>query len=377
MEWAPSWLVYGLLTVGIEAPRRVRHHTAAEDWLRSAEEIGVLPTTWRLGENMPQSISLGLSNNTDSGTKGDGITNNVTPVFTGAADPNALLTVTVATKDGSVVDQGPATADAAGNYAFTNPVSLGDGSYVVTAQEPGANAPVASPNFNLTIDTAAPAAPSDLVLAGAVKADANGDLPLKVELLKDLSQQEQAAFASGHPMCPGQISALTSVANSFNEASTNIAKPTITGTAEAGSTVTLYDGSAVVGTAAADASTGAWSITATTALTEGSNSLSAKATDAAGNVSVASNALGVLLDTVAPSVPSTPVLADASDSGVKGDHATNVSKPTLTGTADVGSTVTLYEGSAAIGTATADLTGAWSITPTTALTEGINSLTAT
>jgi len=72
--------------------------------------------------------------------------------------------------------------------------------------------------------------------------------------------------------------------------------PTFTGTAEAGSTVTLYDtdGSTVLGTATADGS-GNWSITSTP-LSAGSHTVTAKASDTAGNVSVASSGLSIDID---------------------------------------------------------------------------------
>ncbi|WP_231654853.1 Ig-like domain-containing protein [Ralstonia solanacearum] len=71
--------------------------------------------------------------------------------------------------------------------------------------------------------------------------------------------------------------------------STNDANPTLTGTAEANSTISIFDGTTLLGTTTADAS-GNWTFTPTTALTDGSHSLTATATDAAGNVSAASSA---------------------------------------------------------------------------------------
>ena len=56
---------------------------------------------------------------------------------------------------------------------------------------------------------------------------------------------------------------------------------TLTGTAEANSTVKVYDGATLLGSATANGS-GAWSYT-TAALTDGAHSLTATATDAAGN----------------------------------------------------------------------------------------------
>lgn len=75
---------------------------------------------------------------------------------------------------------------------------------------------------------------------------------------------------------------------------------TISGTAEANSTVTIYatDGTTVLGTATA--TDGNFSIDVS--LAAGSHSLTAKTTDTAGNQSAASSALAVMVDTAAPEV---------------------------------------------------------------------------
>jgi DNA-binding protein len=112
---------------------------------------------------------------------------------------------------------------------------------------------------------------------------------------------------------------------------TNDATPTLTGTAETGSTVTLYDtdGTTVLGTTTATG--GNWSITSST-LSEGSHTVTAKAVDAAGNQSVASSGLSVTIDTTAPAKPATPDLADASDSGdSNSDNLTKLQNITLQG----------------------------------------------
>ncbi len=75
--------------------------------------------------------------------------------------------------------------------------------------------------------------------------------------------------------------------------------PTFEGTAEANCTVTLYSDAAVIGTTTADGS-GNWSFTAPLALTEGTHSITAAATDGAGNVSAASVGLSIAIDTTAP-----------------------------------------------------------------------------
>ena len=79
---------------------------------------------------------------------------------------------------------------------------------------------------------------------------------------------------------------------------TNVTTPTFTGTAEAGSTVTVFNGTTKVGTGVA-AADGSWSIT-TSALATGARSITAKATDLAGNVSAASAVLQITIDKTSP-----------------------------------------------------------------------------
>ncbi|WP_157263013.1 Ig-like domain-containing protein [Pedobacter steynii] len=76
-------------------------------------------------------------------------------------------------------------------------------------------------------------------------------------------------------------------------------------------------------------------------------------TDAAGNDGGAGTTPALTFDTQSPNAPSAPVLAAASDSGISNsDNITNVTTPVFTGTAEPGSTVTLYDtdGTTVIGT---------------------------
>ena len=80
---------------------------------------------------------------------------------------------------------------------------------------------------------------------------------------------------------------------------TNDARPTLNGTAEAGSTVSIYDGSTLLGTALVQ-SNNSWSFTPTTPLANGSHTFTVTATDAAGNTSGATAGFSVVVDTTAP-----------------------------------------------------------------------------
>uniref|UniRef100_UPI00292FD718 beta strand repeat-containing protein n=1 Tax=Pedobacter nyackensis TaxID=475255 RepID=UPI00292FD718 len=93
---------------------------------------------------------------------------------------------------------------------------------------------------------------------------------------------------------------------------TNVTTPTFTGIAEAGATVTLYkDGTIVLGTGIADLISGSWSVTAS-ALVTGPHTITAKTSDAAGNISAGSVGVTVNVDSTAPVVP-TGIIATAGD----------------------------------------------------------------
>ena len=236
----------------------------------------------------------------DSGVKGDNITNSTTPTFTGAG-VEAGSTVTLFNGTANI---GAAVAAADGSWSIASKTALANGAHSITITDTdlAGNASVASAALALTIDTKAPATPASVSLA--------------------------AGSDSG-------VSATDFI--------TKVTTPTFTGTAEAASTVTLYDGTAVLGTGVASA-TGAWSITSPQ-LIDGVHSITVKATDAAGNTSTASTARSVTIDTVAPNDPT-----------ITGGSAT-----TLSGKGEAGATVTLFNGTTSLATGTVGTAGNWSL----------------
>ena len=145
------------------------------------------------------------------------------------------------------------------------------------------------------------------------------------------------------------------------------------GTAEPGSTVTLYDsdGTTVLGTGVTTG--GSFSIT-TSALGDGVHALTARATAAAGNQGPASTAFHATIDTTAPGAPA--ITAFAGDSGAAGDHLTNDTTLTLSGTAEAGSTVEVFQDGVSIGTTVAAVTGDWSLADANTLADGAHQFTA-
>ncbi|KPK72441.1 MAG: hypothetical protein AMJ79_15715, partial [Phycisphaerae bacterium SM23_30] len=179
------------------------------------------------------------------------------------------------------------------------------------------------------------------------------------------------------PTKPNLITADDSGSDSGDDI-TNETAPTITGTAEANSTVTVdINGGIHTDTAAADAN-GIWSYTLTSGwLNEGANAIFVSATDVAGNVSAASSDLIITLDTTI-NAPSQPDLTAATDTGgSNSDNITRHANPRIVGMADADTTIKIRldpEGAATVvGTTWADGLGNWNYTfASDDLAEGAN-----
>jgi len=115
------------------------------------------------------------------------------------------------------------------------------------------------------------------------------------------------------PPSPPNLSAASDSGSSSTDDITNDTTPTIVGISGVATIVTLYDtdGTTVLGSAMVDGVS--WSITSS-ALSSGTHTLSAKATNPAGNTSAVSGSLSIDIDTTAPSwtSSSTPSVASAS-----------------------------------------------------------------
>jgi hypothetical protein len=277
----------------------------------------------------PAALDLAVASDRGASTSDD-LTNVAAPTVTGTAEAGATVTLF----DGEVA-VGTALANNTGAWSIVS-AKLGDGAHQLraTATDAAGNVSAASAELLVTIDTVAPSTPAAPTLA-----------------------------------------ALSDTGRSDRDRITNDTTPTVGGTAEAGATVVLLDGTTQVGTAVADAG-GAWSITAS-ALAAGVHGLTVKATDTAGNVSAASAALSVTIDTTAPALPTVVDLLTSSDSGtVTTDNITNVATPTLSGKAEANASVGLYDGATLVGSGLADASGNWQITVAQALADGVHALTA-
>src|SRR5262249_5292693 len=125
----------------------------------------------------------------------------------------------------------------------------------------------------------------------------------------------------------------------------------LSGTAEAGAAVTVREGATVRGIVTAG-SDGIWALPLT-GVADGTHAYTAAAGDAAGNVSPASGARTIRIDTVAPAAPVITAPADSSW------NATGT--VTVSGTAEANATIVVSEGSSSRGTTNSG-SGSWSVT---------------
>ncbi|MBN9560166.1 MAG: Ig-like domain repeat protein [Alphaproteobacteria bacterium] len=146
---------------------------------------------------------------------------------------------------------------------------------------------------------------------------------------------------------------------------TNNTAVMVAGTAEAGGTVTVWDGATSVGSATVDGG-GNWIAAVTLTSEDGTHSLTAKETDAAGNTGIASSAVDYTLDTTPPDAPVITSLGGL----------TNQASQTMSGTGEIGGTVIVWDGLTSVGSAMVDEHGNWSAAVTLTPGDGTHSLTA-
>jgi hypothetical protein len=235
---------------------------------------------------------------------------------------------------------GQATADAEGKWSLELPVALAAGPHsltaTVTTAASGESAP--TPPFSLIVDLSAPNKPV-------------------ISSVEDDVGSVQGAIGQGN--------------------TTDDTTPTLKGTAEAGSTVHIYDNGSLLGSVVAG-SNGVWGYTPTTPLNNGEHSFTVTSEDKAGNVSTPSDAYAVIVDTVPPGKPSIESVMD-DEGGKQGPltsgDLTDDAKPELSGKAEPNGTVIIKDNGEEIGRAPVDANGNWTFTPTYPLANGTHPLT--
>ena len=143
-------------------------------------------------------------------------------------------------------------------------------------------------------------------------------------------------------------------------------KPTIEGTAESGSTVTIFIDSVENGTTTVIGA-GNWAYTVSADLPDGTYVATATATDLAGNVSPLSVPLTFKVDTVAPPAP----VITGPAGGI-----TNQNRPDISGTAEADSIVEVFSGGTSLGSTVAEADGTWVYSPADEFSNGNYDITA-
>ncbi|HEN8487866.1 TPA: BapA prefix-like domain-containing protein, partial [Pseudomonas aeruginosa] len=289
--------------------------------------------------------------------------------ISGTAEPGATVTLT----DGSGNPIGQVTADGSGNWSFTPSTPLADGTVVnATATDPAGNT---GGQGSTTVDAIAPATPTVNLSNGSslsgtaepgstvILTDGNGNPIAEVTadgsgnwtytpstpIANGTVVNVVAEDAAGNSSPPATVTVDSSVppAPVINPSNGVV----ISGTAEAGATVTLTDaGGNPIGQVTADGS-GNWSFTPGTPLANGTV-IVATATDPTGNTGPQA---ATTVDAVAPPAP----VIDPSNG------------TTISGTAEAGAKVILTDGNGnPIGETTADGSGNWTFTPATPLANG-------
>ena len=282
----------------------------------------------------PTPAAPSLAFGEDSGSSdSDGVINASGPLLIGQTVPGATITLY-----DNLFAAGAANtvADANGYYAIYPYPVLDDGKHTltITATAPGQTQSQYSAPLYLVVDTSVPDPPTAPVVA--------------------------AGFDTGASAEDG-VTARQSLQ--------------LTGTSEPGAVVKLYNGGNTTPLAQATvAANGSYTLTTAT-LPDAAYTLTVTATDLAGNVSTPSAASSITVDSKAPDAPPAPTLSPGTDTGVShADGLTNDAAPVITGTAEANATVELFDGTAMVGKAMADGTGAYAIT-SDKLDDGAHALT--
>ncbi len=333
-----AWTITPTLAAGSYNIRAMAHDGSNYSTASSGLSV-TIDTTAPSAPSIPD-----LTAGSDTGkSNSDNLTNDTTPTFTGSgAESGATVRIYA---DGVLV--GSTTADGSGNWSATAS-ALSEGAHTITARvvDAAGNEGADSAGLSMTIDTTGPVVSAPDMTAG------------------------------------------TDTGFSDTDNLTNNRRPTFSGTAPAGTIVQLfidYAGNGDpydplnenLGSVVADGS-GNWSGSPTSDLPAESVVIKARGSDDAGNFGAGSAGLTVTVDVTAPAVPSAPDLAAGSDSGASNtDNITSDTTPTFNGSGTpANTTLRVYADGTLIGTTTTNGTGAWSLTPGTALSAGTHSITA-
>ena len=261
--------------------------------------------TVTLATNAAVSGGLAPVSDNSTGIPNDNTTNDATPELSGKAAPGSTVKIKIKDKDGNVVGEGTATVDPNGNWTYTQPDNLPDGTY---SPEVIVNGGTPVPLKPFHIDTLPPtvivSAPVSTLAAGAsttvtftlTEAATNltdADFVVTGGTLGALQQSatDPKVYTATFTSTNGGAGAVSIANNAFSDAAGNLNKDTYVNPASTGATYEANN---------------------TWAFNTGNPTPTPGAT--------------------------TGALDPASDSGVMGDNKTNDPTPTISGDVPAGST---------------------------------------
>ncbi|HDR2794811.1 Ig-like domain-containing protein [Enterobacter cloacae] len=260
-----------------------------------------------------------------------GITDDSTPDFTGTAEKNSLVFIIV---NGRTIDS--VTADATGTWTWTPALGLANGHYDVSVVAQDKAGLRSEPSDTFSFD----------LLAGGIPT-----APAITDVIDDVAAH---------------------VGTIQNGGITNDDRPTITGTAQDGTTVYLYDGANPNPIGSAVVTGGRWTIDFDTALAQGEHRFRAVAEDVTGNRSPETGEWVIIVDSVDPLAATDIELWD--DFGTPGlianDDTTDDNTPTYRGKGEPDGIAIIDLGNGNTVRVPVDSKGNWSYTPAPALADG-------
>ncbi len=327
-------------------------------------EIAGAPTGLTQSQDANLTLTASLSGSTlECDVDGAGFAPCSSPLeLTGLSD--GVHTVDVRAKKGAQTSD---VASASWEVDHTGPT------VVVTAPGTGSTTG-SSANIAFTAtDVNAPVSISCELNSGAPFACTSGDtitsLPAGTNTLVVTGTDAAGNAASGSTTWTVDLTppAIPEITTPAGDVSTSDLTPKLSGTAEPNTTVHIYESGSLVATVTSDGS-GDWTWTPSSDLSEGEYVYTVTSEDAFGNESDPSDARKITVDTTAPAAPS---ITQPSAGPL------NSAMPVVGGTAEPGSNVTVYVDGSPAGTATANGSGGWSWTVTSALAEGDHTFAAT
>ncbi|PLC06972.1 hypothetical protein CY658_08240 [Variovorax sp. RO1] len=221
-------------------------------------------------------------------------TDDARPLLSGISNGVPGHTVTVMVRDSTGTHElGLATIGENGDWTFQidTPLAEGANTFMLVERDAAGNETAPTDRYTVVVNTGTPSAP----VIDSVFDD----------------------VGAPHMLQPGET--------------TNDARPTLSGTAQANHTVKFYDGSTYLGEVLADEN-GKWRFTPTANLADGAHGITATSTSPLGQTGDASAPWNFAVDTVAVSAKTVLDLATESDNGISSsDNITGVVNPIVKG----------------------------------------------